>query len=404
MKIKYIYLFFLPAAVLFLAFSAFLNADRHEDGKKRNDEIIKFSHSLHADLAECQDCHSKVLESTSLKDRLFPDHDNCNSCHDTEDADACNTCHYEDNYEALVQSTEDLLFNHKFHLDRFQLQCSECHKGINVVDYAFQAVQPNPPMSQCYSCHNDRTIASNACESCHISTADLLPADHRSITFRTAHKFQARGFNADCIMCHDINNNSCEVCHAANNIITETNLPGNFYQAYSPNNFVDDARQQKLTRAHDLNYRFFHGIDARGKSTECQSCHQTETFCAQCHQSEHSDFAMAGIMPASHLKPGFFTFGVGTGGGEHATLARRDIERCSACHDVQGIDPVCFRCHSDPDGIKGTNSKTHAAGFMRNERGDWHDTQGSVCYNCHTSASPSMPAGMGFCGYCHGGK
>lgn len=397
MKIKYIYIFLVPAVMLFFLFSAFLNTEAQDEKEKKNDKIIKFSHSFHAELAGCQDCHTKAAESTTLNDRLMPDHESCGTCHDVEDGDQCSTCHYEDNYEALIQSTGDLLFNHKFHIEEQELECESCHKGINEVDYAFQAFRPDPLMADCYSCHNDRTIAVNACESCHISTAALLPADHRSINFRTAHKFEARQFDADCIMCHDVNNNSCETCHAANNILTGVDQP------YAPNNFIDDPKMQRVTRAHDLNYRFTHGLDARGKTSECQTCHQTETFCVTCHQTENSDYAMSGILPASHLKPGFTTFGVGTGGGEHATNARRDIESCISCHDVQGADPTCFRCHTDPDGIKGNNHKTHSAGFMRNEKGDWHDSPGSVCYNCHTSASPQTPAGIGFCGYCHGG-
>ena len=111
---------------------------------------------------------------------------------------------------------------------------------------------------------------------------------------------------------------------------------------------------------------------------------------------------MGGIVPSSHLSPDFKTFGVGSGGGDHAILARRDIEQCVSCHDVQGTDATCIVCHLDSDGIKGTNPKTHAADFNKDEHGDWHDNQGSICYNCHTSQSPSSPAGIGFCGYCHG--
>lgn len=124
---------------------------------------------------------------------------------------------------------------------------------------------------------------------------------------------------------------------------------------------------------HDLNYRFTHRIDSKGKTFECQSCHQVETFCANCQAAENTDFAVRGIIPASHLKPNFFTIAVGIGGGEHAILARRDIERCTSCHDVNGSDPTCITCHLDSDGIKGTNPKTHARGFMKNENGDWHE-------------------------------
>ncbi|MDZ7624447.1 MAG: hypothetical protein U5J96_08410 [Ignavibacteriaceae bacterium] len=171
-----------------------------------------------------------------------------------------------------------------------------------------------------------------------------------------------------------------------------------------PSNYVDGAKQQAILKVHgDFGYRYSHGIDAKGKTKECQSCHQIETFCAACHQSENRDFAMGGILPSSHLSPDFKTFGVGSGGGEHARLARRDIERCVSCHDVQGADANCIVCHLDSDGIKGTNPKTHSANYMSGERGDWHDNQGSICYNCHTSASPMSQPTSGFCNYCHGG-
>ena len=26
-----------------------------------------------------------------------------------------------------------------------------------------------------------------------------------------------------------------------------------------------------------------------------------------------------------------------------------DIERCQACHDIEGGDPTCIRCHIDTD-------------------------------------------------------
>ena len=131
----------------------------------------------------------------------------------------------------------------------------------------------------------------------------------------------------------------------------------------------------------------------------CQSIHKTG---ASCHQGENADYSLGGVEPTSHLKPNFVTIGVGSGGGIHATLARRDIETCAACHDVQGADPTCITCHLDSDGIKGTNPKTHPAGFMHDTYGDWHTSNASVCFTCHTSSSPSSPPGVGFCGYCHG--
>ncbi|HQJ45544.1 MAG TPA: cytochrome c3 family protein, partial [Ignavibacteriaceae bacterium] len=154
-----------------------------KDNLPSNEGKIKFSHSLHKDLVDCQTCHSAVMESINLKSRLFPTHDNCSDCHEVDNDEECSTCHYDDNFEALTKRESGLLFNHKFHLTDQKIDCESCHKGISDVDYSWQAVQPNPPMEQCYSCHNNKTVASNACESCHISTVNLIPQNHKVISF-----------------------------------------------------------------------------------------------------------------------------------------------------------------------------------------------------------------------------
>lgn len=398
-KLKVLYLFVFLGTLVLLAFGAMSSVK--DDGVLSNEVKIKFSHSVHKDVVECQDCHSKVKESTNLKESLFPNHDNCSSCHEVDNDEECSTCHIGDNYEALSKKDKGLLFNHKLHLQNKDVNCESCHQGLSEVDFSWQAPKANPSMETCYGCHNDKTVASNTCENCHISTANLLPQDHKVVSFGKTHKFAAEEFNANCVMCHD--NQSCDDCHMATVGITETNTLNDFYQPYYPSNFVDGAKVQAISRVHELNYRFIHGMDSRGKTAECQTCHQIESFCVECHQSENEDYAMSGIMPSSHLNSNFKTIGVGTGGGEHAILARRDIERCISCHDVNGADPTCTeKCHLDPDGVKGNNFKTHPIGFMRDEQGDWHTDNGSICYNCHTNASPQSTAGFGFCGYCHG--
>lgn len=400
MKIIKIYSALVLFSVLFLSANAFL-LRQSDSGEVTNKDILKFSHEYHSDMAECTDCHSSVTKSISLTDRLLPDHSNCEECHDVDDDEECETCHYEDVYEPLVQTKSGLIFNHQFHLENNDFSCEDCHNGLTEVDYSFESEGKSPQMQICSSCHNETKIASNACESCHISTSNLLPQNHRSANYMRAHKYLAWAGDSDCAMCHD--NSTCQECHVATIGITEKNTADDFYQPYMPGNGIDGPAQQIILRAHaDLNYRYSHGIDAKGRTSDCQTCHQIETFCANCHQSENTDFALSGIVPASHLLPNFKTIGVGSGGGEHSVLARRDIESCTACHDVQGADPTCVLCHLDSDGIKGTNPKTHVSNFMRNEKGDWHESMGSVCYNCHTSASPNSQQTDGFCNYCHG--
>ncbi len=396
--IKNLYITFFTISITLLMIVAF--SGEQTDPVKSNKDLIKFSHTLHSDLVECADCHSSVAESISLTDRLLPNHDNCVDCHEVDNDDECSTCHIDDNYEPLIQKKSELIYNHKIHSVQ-GMQCIDCHKGLDKVDYSFESAEVSPPMEMCSGCHNEVKLASNACESCHISTNYLKPQNHRNVDFDRSHKFLAWELNANCMMCHD--NTTCQDCHVATTGITEMNLPDDFYAPYYPSNSVDGSKQQAILKVHgDFGYRFSHGVDAKGKTNECQSCHQVETFCASCHQSENADFAMGGIVPSSHLSSTFKTIGAGTGGGDHARLARRDIERCVSCHDVQGADPTCITCHLDSDGIQGTNPKTHVTNYMQDERGDWHDTEGSMCYNCHTSASPMSQQTSGFCNYCHG--
>ncbi|MGE5399087.1 MAG: cytochrome c3 family protein [Ignavibacteriales bacterium] len=405
MKPKYFYLILLFAVTGFLALNAFIS-DNNVDGNGKgtgNEKIIKFSHKVHAEVTDCQSCHSKAAQSKSLKEDLYPAHPDCAACHDVEDTNNCKMCHYEDNFQPLNYKKPELMFNHSFHISDQKLECKSCHMGIDQVDYGYQAVpQPYPPMSMCNTCHNNsKEIATNECEACHVSTANLRPVSHQTNNFRKTHKFDAVKNDANCAMCHD--NTSCQECHVATNMLTEKNTSTNFYAPYTPTNFASDGpMKQKITRIHDLNYVYTHGIDLKGGTTECQTCHQVETFCVECHTNSNGhDYAITGIMPASHRVPNFVIPATGSGGGEHGRDAKRDIESCASCHDTQGGDPACIRCHIDNDGVQGTNPKTHQANYMHDTKGDWHDTQASLCYNCHITATPNSPKGVGFCGYCH---
>lgn len=400
MKTKHFYSILVVAVVSLLTFTAF-SVESGDSQCKTNKDRIKFSHSFHNELVECAGCHSSVKGSKSLSVSLLPKKEDCASCHDVDDSDNCVTCHYEDVYEPLVPKKSKLIFDHNFHLTKYQSECSECHKGLDEVDYSIESSLVNPPMENCFQCHSERKVATNTCEACHTSTTDLIPVDHRVKNFVKLHKFAAERRNANCVMCHD--NNTCESCHSATNRMVENNSEVNFFRPYESGvALIDGAKHQKLNKIHDLNYRYTHGIDSKGKTSECQTCHQVETFCVECHSSTGGDFAMGGIMPSTHKKPGFFTIGVGSGGGEHAKLAKRDIERCASCHDVNGNDPNCITCHMDNDGIKGTNPKTHVRNYMSNIKGDWHFDDGAVCFNCHTDSGARFRLkATGFCSYCH---
>lgn len=412
MKFTKYYLLFLSGLVIFLSTTAYLTRD--ELGMKKvydlfsagqsydNSKIIKFDHRLHTQDAEikCQDCHTAVMNSVSSKDNLNPKKEVCAGCHDVNDKKECGLCHYDNVYKKLRASVNELNFSHKQHVA--QKQCTDCHKDLDKVKFSKESAQVLPVMETCYSCHNNQT-ASNACEACHTNLSNIKPKDHLKSNFLNEHTSSA-GFSEknNCMMCHS--DNFCQACHSPLKY-SGNNTKEDFYAPYYTKETAtrtDREALQKLTTAHTLNYKFTHGLDANQKSFECKTCHDPVEFCASCHENRGD--LLTGISPKSHTQPNFTTIGVNTGGGLHAELAKKDIEACQSCHDVQGSDPVCIRCHYDNDGVKGTNPKTHESGFLRDEKGIWHDSKGAVCYTCHVdpNARPDGTPGIGFCGYCHG--
>ena len=369
-----------------------------EEGHLDKQQVIKFSHQKHIEAgAECSQCHN-AAESVNSADKMLPAHEQCQSCHEQEVNETCNFCHLTEEPKAFPNPVREITFNHKQHVDGQKLACETCHKNLDKVDYA--GPENLPSMATCSTCHNN-VKATNQCEVCHSNLANLRPASHTVANFKREHGriMNLRTFDANCQSCHT--EQSCAECHDGTNLTTLSF--GNKTGMLSPSNSVNDQpKALNGEMVHSLNYKFTHGIEAKGKSSECQTCHRTQEFCSDCHMN--GSVALGGVVPTSHEGVGFTTIGVGSGGGRHAQLARRDIEQCMTCHDVEGGDPTCITCHVDPDGIKGDNPKTHKAGFMRSQHGDWHDDMAANCYVCHTdpNAKPNGKPGQGFCGYCHG--
>ncbi|MDE3058045.1 MAG: cytochrome C [Bacteroidota bacterium] len=373
---------------------------------QEHSKIIKFSHKKHIvdNGVDCASCHTSADTSVTSKDDLLPTHTECSTCHEDAVNNNCTYCHVSEETEvALEKMPGEVHFNHKIHISGQKLECTTCHAGLDKVDYASEANMPK--MATCSACHND-VKASKECATCHINLQTLRPVSHTVGNFLKEHGFAARASSPDaqCRSCHT--EASCAQCHDASNITTLSG--GSKTGMISPRMLGNDKPEALAGQdVHDINYLFTHGIDAKGKALECQRCHHEQEFCNDCHANGSA--ALGGPMPVSHEAPDFVTIGYGSGGGEHARLARRDIESCESCHDAEGNDPTCMKCHTDPDGVKHTDPKTHAAGFMSGVHGDWHDNAGATCFACHTdpNAKPvSMGgvAGQGFCGYCHGKK
>lgn len=364
-------------------------------GTGPNANVIKFSHRLHVQDAGmgCLDCHEAASTSASARDNLMPKKANCESCHAEQLESSCTTCHFSDDpsdYRAFVGPDRDLLFGHELHVARQKMECITCHAGVEQAENDLS--QHLPPMETCYTCHND-VAASNQCERCHLNLAGLRPLDHNRTDFTREHKRLVRSGQTSCAMCHS--DASCEGCHAAVPLVRVDEARRDLISPRSPRlGAIDRGQTLGLQKVHDLNFRYTHGVAAAGKMSDCGSCHATQEFCAACH-------AAGGNITQSEFRPSNHTAAfVAT---EHGRMARRDIETCAACHDAAGAEPTCVFCHSDPDGVRGTNTSIHPAGFMRSTQGPWHSDPGANCYVCHTDPNARVGGltNAGFCRYCH---
>jgi hypothetical protein len=390
------------ALILMLACTVVLTS-REITSDDHQPKRVKFSHQFHVKEAgiACADCHGQAATSTKASDNLLAKMEACKSCHEDQLGKNCTYCHVSADsmtYTATPNPKRELKFSHQNHVEDQKTLCETCHSVLDKADASTGELVP--AMTACATCHND-VKASSACEKCHTNVAALRPAEHNRTNFVREHKFSARLGDAKCGACHT--QESCIDCHNGSELM-KVNLPGkDLMSLHSPRlTAIDRGQGMRLTKIHDLNFKFTHGISAKGKTMECQTCHSTEQFCSQCHNAG-GDVNQGVFKPASHSVAGFTTIGVGTGGGEHARLARRDIESCAACHGTEGTDAVCLTCHMDADGMKGNNPKTHDPGFMADNHGIWHTDPGANCYMCHTdiNARPNGVKGQKFCGYCH---
>ena len=381
-------------ALVLLFGTALLAARYNEKGQDRK-KLIKFSHKFHLEEvgAECTSCHPGAEESEKSSDNNLPTMDACGECHDVESEENCKQCHIsEEVLEPFPNPPRKLIFNHKLHVEGQSLECTVCHKGLEKVEYASPANLPD--MAVCADCHNNEK-APQTCAECHPADFVLLPENHQG-DWRREHALVARMGDDNCVMCHT--KSDCQECHQGAPLISGKSGAGRFGPDLPS---LHSQKGQVSQRVHDLNYVYTHGMDAKGKVADCQACHEVTQFCTECHLNQN---VLGNKKPVWHGGPGWGAIagGVGTGGGRHAELAKRDMETCAACHDVQGNDPTCILCHRDPDGVKGTDPRTHGAGFADQfGEGNGPHQENALCFACHVN---THQAGVGFCGYCHGPK
>ena len=349
------YFFFAVSLVVCVGLATLMNmpalmaGDTLPDVGEKPLSQLKFSHKFHIKDAavECATCHPAATTSKLSSDNLASTHDQCSTCHQDQVSNECGYCHKDpENIVPRPAADRTVIFSHENHLARAG-ECTTCHKGLDEVELS--SSKNLPDMASCTTCH-DNVKATSTCENCHTDFVTLLPADHKRSDFLRSHREEARlgGLQTSCQTCHT--EAFCQQCHQGAGL--KAFRPKDLMVEPRPKTSTKDSpRRTILQNVHELNYRFSHGVDARSKQTDCSSCHSSETFCAQCHQAG-GNITQGTFKPKSHGVPGFTTIGRGSGGGVHAEEARRDIESCVSCHDVEGRDPTCMTCHAQSGQVR----------------------------------------------------
>ncbi len=314
-------------------------------------KYIKFSHTFHVkdQGIACEDCHVTAKASTLSSDALLGSHESCKTCHEEQISNNCAFCHTTpDNIVPIPRPEREIVFSHALHTTQHDFKCETCHAGVDTVTFA--GSRNMPAMTTCVNCHGQQKVSTN-CETCHTNFTSLVPEDHLTADFQKDHKKLTRlgMLQTTCRTCHK--ENFCQDCHTGTELQGFTSTKDLMADPSPRTSTKDSPRQLRLQQVHGLNYRFRHGIDAKSKALDCSSCHEQQTFCVTCHEAG-GNITQQKFKPLSHNIAGFTTIGKGSGGGRHAELARRDIESCMACHDVQGSDPTCTLCHTDNGGVR----------------------------------------------------
>ena len=378
----------MKAFALLASFLVVFSAAHRRAGAQEPPSV--FSHQYHIEEEElvCDECHEQARSSTQSNDNLHPGQGICLDCHDADQLP--------DESGFWFAPKREYSFSHQAHFQATDLSCTDCHIGVEKMDKTIPEVRS--AMASCVTCHSE-LATDRDCATCH---TELVPPTHQPGWGRE-HGHTARLSDTSCRPCHAVGD--CQECHEGAELTELTELaPGQHELAgtrQTPFGPELEGTQGMLLKRHSLNYRFTHALEARGKNSYCATCHELDIgdFCVECHnEAENPD-----IRPVWHGGSdwGALAGAVGSGGGRHAELARRDLETCMVCHDLQGEDPTCLLCHMDRTRGRGNNPQTHLASFSGDiGEGDFHVDDGAMCFNCHLYKGQA--GGDGFCGYCHG--
>ncbi len=298
----------LTIVLLFLAAISIAYLDWHKAQAKFTlpASSIIFDHKKHVKEfgLDCSHCHA-AAESEKSSDLILPKEEVCLGCHNGQVASKeCSVCHRDvKDIKTYPPLERKIIFSHKAHLER-KLDCLTCHPGSDAK--AVLTAEQMPEMQNCFTCHDGSSVESE-CELCHADAKTVRRLVHPA-GYLHSHKLLAGLEATACAACHR-QEEFCLSCHRGDNLLGST---------------------------HPVNYLFSHPLDVHSKKMQCQSCHEIESFCVSCHRGE-----AAVQPPLSHLATNWITNN-GTL-SRHAVEARRDIEYCLSCHEME--ESICAECH-----------------------------------------------------------
>lgn len=315
---------------------------------------ITFSHEKHSD-QDCSGCHESIDKSEALGTlNPLPKEEKCLECHEDEKkAGNCKMCHADPEHPATYeQKAASLTFPHKTHFDMDVKDCNTCHAAKP----EYKNPDPRQPMAVCLQCHQD-DYDKGDCTKCHVDLKKypLKPIagfSHKGDWLKN-HGKSAQASAQSCAACHD--QTTCATCHAKTvPVPVEVRFPEKV-----ASDFI-----------HRGDFLGRHAIEARSNEATCARCHAKQ-FCSSCHTVQN--ITPAAINPRSP-HPAGYAF---PGPASHANEARRDINRCAACHD-QGAASNCVQCHK----VGGIGGDPHPGNW-----GSRHDRKeiggNAMCLYCH---------------------
>jgi hypothetical protein len=321
---------------------------------------IRVPHAKHA-LAkvECIACHDEIYDAKDLSQHVLPKEEKCLECHREEKAKGnCTYCHSDvtraEAWPEIAQPT--LVMSHAAHIDRVKEQCDACHKTL---PNPTRAVAASPPMAACLGCHeHQRDFDEARCNRCHVdltrSPLKPLSAYSHQGNFVREHARPARAAGASCAQCHE--ETFCSDCHEKT---VATKIENKLFERVD-RDFIH--RNDFLGR---------HSVEAQADAAMCRRCHGS-SYCENCHRAQNllaTATSPRDPHPQGWSWPGSAQF--------HGIEARRDINRCAACHD-EGTRSICVDCHK----VGGIGGNPHPAGWSARHGRD-EIARNGMCVACH---------------------